>query len=169
MTIYLQENRSIRHKITFAEKVLAKHKENLLSDQEFYKKLESYKQEIERSWEIMRASGLTACCSLCGSRPPGGGCCGKGIEEWYDEYLILLNLLMEVPIQKERQDDTWCLFLSPTGCTLKARHHFCVNYICLNLQKMIDKDKLQLLSSQSGQELFLSWELEKILRSRVLS
>ncbi len=115
----------------------------------------------------MEELGLVTQCAVCATRVQGGGCCGAGIEDWYDEFVLLLNLLLGREIPKERPGEKDCLFLGPKGCRLLARHNFCVNYLCSRIPDLLSSEQLSELKAQSGRELFLCWELELILRNRL--
>ncbi len=159
---------SIEEKIALAEYLWEKHGKDLAVDSEINRLLGLYRKEISRSYELMEKLGVVTECAMCATEVPGGGCCGAGIEDWYDEFVLLLNLLLERKIPTERRlGKKDCLFLGPTGCQLFARHHFCINYLCSRITDLLSPAELTALRAQSGKELFLCWQLERLLRTQI--
>ena len=153
----------VEKNVHLARKLHAKYARILLEDGEFSVLLASYSTEIERSWALMEELGLPGLCSYCATKIQGGGCCGSHIATWYDPLVLLLNLLMSIEIQDKSYYADSCRFLGRDGCSLKARYHFCVNYLCTRIFQHLGEDDLLRLKSQSGRELFLSWRLELFL------
>jgi len=160
---------SIGEKIALARYLYEKHGRSLAADSKINRLLGLYGKEISRSYELMERLGVVTECAMCAIQVPGGSCCGAGIENWYDEFVLLINLLLGGKIPNERLGKKDCLFLGPTGCQLFARHHFCVNYLCLRITDLMSPAELSDLRAQSGKELFLCWELERILRIKLKS
>jgi hypothetical protein len=159
---------SIEEKIALAEYLWEKHGKDLAADSEIDRLLGLYRKEISKSYELMEKFGVVTECAICATQVPGGGCCGAGIEDWYDEFVLLLNLLLGRKIPSERLGgEKDCLFLGPTGCQLFARHHFCINYLCSRIIDLLSPAELTALRAQSGRELFLCWQLERILRTQI--
>jgi hypothetical protein len=165
-TLYSNEI-SIEEKIELARYLWKKYGKDLAADNEIVRLLELYRNETLKSYKLMEIFGVMNECAICATRIPDGGCCGAGIEDWYDEFLLLLNLLLKTKIPTERLGRKDCLFLGPEGCQLFARHHFCVNYLCSKITDLLSPEQLSDLRVQSGKELFLCWELELILRNRL--
>jgi hypothetical protein len=160
---------SIEEKIALAGYLWKEHGRGLTADSEIDRLLGLYRKEILRSYELMERLDVVTECAMCATQVPGGGCCGAGIENWYDEFVLLLNLLLGRKIPTERLGQKDCLFLGHTGCRLFARHHFCVNYLCSRITDLLGPAELSDLRAQSGKELFLCWELERILRTKLKS
>lgn len=158
---------SIEEKIALAEYLWERYGTYIAADREINQLLGLYRKVISRSHELMEKFGVIAGCATCATQIPGGGCCGAGIEDWYDEFVLLLNLLLERKIPTERLGEKDCLFLGPTGCQLFARHHFCINYLCSRITDLLSPEELTALSAQSGKEIFLCWQLERLLRTRL--
>ncbi len=157
----------IHTKIDRAYRLFDRIEQALRSDKEFSTLLDNYERSIDLSHKVMKELRLDRCCAFCATRIPGGGCCGKGIENWYDVYTLLLNLFLGVTIPTKRLGTNDCLFLGSGGCRLKARFHFCVNYLCSRITNRLDPQELLKLTAQSGTELFLAWQLESILRTKI--
>jgi hypothetical protein len=100
----------------------------------------------------MSGCGLVQACAECETLE-GGSCCGRGIEEHYDGYLLLINLLLGANLPTERRDSSSCFFLGPKGCELSARHVLCVNYLCRKATDRVDPRALALLREVEGVQL----------------
>lgn len=135
----------------------------VLADRELTRHLEDYDREIRSTRRLMGMLGTFSDCSDCAARTPGG-CCGAGIEDWYEIPLLLANLLLGYKIPRVRIHDSCCLFLGENGCRLHARHDICVNYLCDRIKKRLSPPDLQGLMTQAGRELFAGWQMERRLR-----
>jgi len=100
----------------------------------------------------MLDSGLVQACAEC-ENLEGGSCCGRGLEDHYDGYLLLINLLLGANLPAERWDPRSCYFLGPKGCVLSARHVLCVNYLCKKATDRIDSKALAHLRELEGVQL----------------
>jgi hypothetical protein len=129
--------------------------------------LEDLKAAIEQSWTLMKKLRVVEGCGTCATVKPGGGCCGAGIENWYDPYVLLMNLMLGREIPDQRPDKTSCLFLGPTGCRLIARFHFCIDYLCHDIKERLSQTDMEKLCAQNGREIYMGWQLENILRERL--
>ncbi len=160
------ESIEIEKNLEKARRLYVDHSRVMSMDKTFSSLLSAYGHEIENSRVLMTALGLPELCSYCATEIPGGGCCGSHIATWYDPIVLLLNLLMDVEIQDKSYYKNCCRFLGREGCTLKARYHFCVNYLCPRIYKALDEEAVSRLKAQSGAELFLGWKLECYLLDR---
>lgn len=154
----------IEGKIRRAEDLRATYGPAMRQDPAIASLLQLYSREISKTWRLMHELDVITDCARCAAQNPGGSCCGSGIENWYDEFVLLINLLLwrEIPVQ--RLEARNCLFLDTNGCKLLARHHFCVNYLCPHITTHLSPEAERSLRAQAGTELFLSWELERTLR-----
>jgi len=157
-------SKSIKEKIKTANKYYKSFSNKLKSNKKFCDLLNQYRNSIVKSNKIMRELGVIEICKNCSQNTPGGSCCGKGIEDWYDECLLLTNLLLGVKLNDKRIYPDGCLFLGPKGCTLLARHDFCINYLCFRIKDALTTLQLQTLTSTYGYEIYLYIEIEKILK-----
>lgn len=162
--VFLALDNKILKKIDIARSIFDKKGAELIKDQDLKILLTQYRDAIDVSSMVMKDFKLDIICKECALSVQGGGCCGKTIDEWYDYYLILINLLIGVTLPERRLDPEGCFFLGPEGCTLKARYHFCVNYLCYRITDRYKPEKIQRLTTQSGEELYLSWLIEIRLR-----
>lgn len=140
--------------------------DDLLGQKEIVDGLTMYRNAVSMTYEQMGRAGVIQACSLCAAGP-GGSCCFHGVEAWYDDVLLLINLLLGVPLPGKREVPDGCFFLGKKGCRLLARHAFCVNYLCPALNESLDPVERSKLVSIAGYELLCGWELERILRRRL--
>jgi len=140
----------------------------LLKDPDMVFLINRYRESIRNTQLIMKEVGVIEACSSCAGVKTSG-CCFSGVEDWYDAYLLLINLLLggEIPVKTDFQES--CLFVGEYGCKLMARHSFCVNFLCPDLLKGFGSGQRQMLSKVAGNELQTGWELEKALRKRIKS
>ncbi len=122
---------------------------------------------IKEAKAIMREIGMAEHCHRCDTEE-GGSCCGRGIEAYYDEPILLLNYLMGANLHVQRRDKNSCLFLSKDGCILIARHAMCVNYLCEKLTHLYSPQDLTPLRAVEGEELELTFKLCEDLRPFLL-
>jgi len=162
---YSGEDR-IRGKIAAAAEMMEKYGERLLACAGIVPSLERLRHEISETQRLMRDMGVVEDCAACAGRP-GGGCCGAGIEDWFDEVVLLMNLLLGRAIPSVRSEREGCLFLGPRGCLLLARNYFCVNYLCHHITSRLCRSDLAALEAQAGKEIFASWQVEKELQRRI--
>ena len=98
----------------------------------------------------------------------GGSCCGYGLENRYDGWLLLINLFMDVELPKTRRDPKSCFFLGEKGCLLEVRHVICINYICKKISRQIEPSKISVLREQEGLEInfvfLLHEQIKRVLR-----
>ena len=118
---------------------------------------------IDQSARTMREVGVTGACTACAGENENG-CCFRGVEEWYDVYLLLINLLFERALPLTYDFPEGCLFVGQSGCKLMAKHSFCLNYLCPTLTKGLAPVEQKRLSKAIGEEILAGWELEKALR-----
>jgi len=157
----------IRDKIRLSRQLYLRFRDELGSDSELSALFREYEGAVAASWQAMEETGIPEICLRCATvdpGPPKGGCCGRGVDDWYDPYLLLMNLLMGVDLADERTYPDCCIFLGSSGCTLKARFHFCVNYLCSRITDRLGPKALADLRACYGRELYLSWLIETRLR-----
>jgi len=153
----------IRDEIENATHLYRKYRAPILKDPIIAPLINRYKEILEKSSLVMEELGISAACASCAGRNTSG-CCFSGVEEWYDCYILLINLLLnaELPVKADFADS--CLFVGEKGCKLKARHSFCVNFMCPDLQKSLAPAGSHVLLNTIGMELQTGWELERYLR-----
>jgi hypothetical protein len=97
---------SIEHKVALAYHLYAKLGHIFLQDEEIRTRLLHLDECIETTWKEMVSSGVVRECTDC-ALSDGGSCCGAGMENKYDEVLLLINLLLgralcSQPSEKEK-------------------------------------------------------------------
>lgn len=120
-------------------------------------------EAAQRCKEMAANMGMSSICQRCDTQE-GGSCCGRGIENYYEEPLLLLNYLLGVSLDPKRRDKDSCLFLGENGCVLIARHTLCVNYLCERLLETYSPEELIPLKEAEGIELELTFRLCERLR-----
>jgi len=132
----------------------------LCREKGFLENLLRYRKYTSQTLEQMLCAGVVRACTVCGSGP-SGSCCFQGVEEWYDDVLLWINLLLGVELPDRRAIAGGCFFLGEKGCRLLARHAFCVNYLCPGLIDSLEASPKAEFLVVSGLELRWGWELEK--------
>ena len=142
----------IEDKISWAEDFYKRFGSEFFTDRTIVDLLDRLKREVQNTREEMNAAGIDDICREC-EQNEGGSCCGSGIENKYDGWLLLISLLLNVRLPKKRYDPKGCFFLGKTGCVLPARHVICVNYLCKKLTDRIDPRIIKSLRTKEGEEL----------------
>ncbi len=161
--ILVGPDHSIREKISCAKALYEIHGRELLRHEKVQTLLERYSRAIEETWEVMRDTGVTELCTRCATED-GGSCCGKGIEDKFDSVLLLINLLLGERLPETPWDESGCWFLGPRGCTIKARHTICVNYLCKRLTETLSREKIHRLQAAMVEETDLGFLLEERIK-----
>jgi len=157
----------IEDKIDWANHCYQRQGSQILEDKAVAELLEKIKTAIPASHSEMLKTGIVDLCMQC-EQDEGGSCCGYGMENKYDGWMLLMNLLLGIKLPKTRRDPKSCFFLGEKGCLLLARHVICINYICRNISDRIDSQKILALREKEGAEInlvfFLHERLKKTLR-----
>ncbi len=158
----------IQEKIEWADTCFNKYKKILLEDKKSSQLLDDFEKASSESFKEMHEIGLVNQCRQC-EEEEGGGCCGAGIENRYSGTLLLINRLMGVKLPSDRPDSKSCFFLGPKGCTLRARHVICINYICKKITDNIPEKNINHLRNKEGLEIeilfILNERIKTILRN----
>lgn len=154
--------RGVAKKIHLAKDLLKSHGEIFYKNKEMLSLLSELREAIEAT-EIERIqTGLASECAKCGSL--NKDCCGRGIELRYSVETLLINLLLGVNLPEFHHSMDSCYFLTPTGCCLKARDVFCVNYLCKRITDNLTPMKLGHLRELEGREATIIFRLEGIIK-----
>ena len=157
----------IEEKIAWAENCYERFGSKFSRDRTTVDLIDRLKMEVQSSHEERTAAGIVRLCREC-EQSEGGSCCGNGMENNYDGWLLLINFLLNVRLPKKRHDPKSCFFLGKEGCVLPARHAICVNYLCKKITDRIDPLALKALREKEGKELntlfFLHENVKKICR-----
>jgi hypothetical protein len=153
---------SIDSKIVLAHHLQANFGQALLQDEEVRSRLLHLDENIGATWKEMVSIGVVRECSDCAVKD--GSCCGAGMENSYDEVLLLINLLLGRTLPGRAYDATSCYFLGVNGCLLRAREVICVNYLCHRISRSIQKEKLIHLQKSAIKELDTLFKLENYIK-----
>jgi len=150
-------------KIGLAEDFYFLSRNELLKNQKISDLLEALRAAIRDSHGEMRERGIVKLCRQCDEKE-GGSCCGSGLEAYYNETLLLINLLLGVGLPKERAEPASCFFLSRHGCGLLARHVICINYLCKKITDHFHPRELASLREKEGVEVELLFRLNEEMK-----
>jgi hypothetical protein len=142
----------IEKKISKAERIYARFKDELLNDDEIRTLLDKLNSAIESTWRFMRELGITEICKECALET--GSCCKRWVEDRFDVATLLINLLLGVELPKKRYKEDGCFFVGEKGCRLKAREVICVTFLCDRILKHIGEKETE-LQTIAGE----SWKL----------
>ena len=160
-------NRPVKERIAWAESCFRGSGDLFLKDEKVAGLLSEFKSATKASRQKMDKIGVVALCREC-DQEEGGSCCGKGLENKYDAWLLLINRLLGVDLPKDRQQADGCFFLGEKGCTLMARHVICINYMCKKITNDIRPSALNALREMEGEEIeclfMLNEQVKRVLK-----
>ncbi len=157
-------NRPVMERISWAEVCFRESGAFLLKDEKIAALLSDFKLAANASRKQMTNSGVVALCREC-DQEEGGSCCGKGLEDRYDAWLLLINRLLGVDLPPERQQADGCFFLGEKGCLLKARHVICINYVCKKITSNVHPSVMTGLREAEGMEIESLFMLNEAVKS----
>ena len=141
----------IEEKIAWAQHCYQEFGDDLLKEKKLVDLLAHLKAAVVVSRREMALTGIIEICRRC-DQEEGGSCCGAGLENRYDGWLLLINLLLGVKLPKTRQETDSCFFLGKNGCLLMARHVICINYLCKKITDLIDPRVIIELREKESEE-----------------
>ena len=159
----------IQEKIRMAQDLFARWGKALREDRRIEALLEQLEQDLESSRQTMVDLEVVAACTDC-DQEEGKSCCaqGRGFEEKYDPYLLLMNLFLGVSLPDRPARPDGCYFLTRTGCCLKIRLFLCVDFLCPAILTRLSHKELVKLQTVSGHELttgFLVYDaIKRVIR-----
>jgi hypothetical protein len=159
----------VQEKIRMAHDLYARWGAVLREDRRIEALLEQLGQDLESSRQTMVDLGVVVACAEC-DQEAGESCCaqGRGFEEKYDPYLLLMNLFLRVSLPENQARPDGCYFLTRTGCLLKVRLFLCVDFLCPAILNHLSHKELVRLQTVSGHELttgFLVYDgIKRIIR-----
>ncbi len=141
----------IEEKIAWAQHCYQEFGDDLLKEKKLFDLLAHLKAAVVVSRREMALTGIVEICRRC-EMEEGGSCCGAGLENRYDGWLLLINLLLGVKLPKTRQQTDSCFLLGKNGCLLMARHVICINYLCKKITDLIDPRVIIELREKESEE-----------------
>jgi hypothetical protein len=159
----------IREKIRMAHDLLAQWGKSLREDRRMEAFLEQLEQDLESTRQTMVDLEVVASCTQC-DEEEGKSCCaqGRGFEEKFDPYLLLMNLLLGVLLPERPARPEGCYFLTRTGCCLQVRLFLCVDFLCPAILDRLSHEEVIRLQTVAGNELttgFLLYDaIKKVIR-----
>ena len=144
-----------------ARELLALHGQALARHPRIPGLLAAYRQAIDLTSQATISLGVPAFCIACALRD--GVCCFRGVERKYDQHLLLVNLLLGDRGDWAAGVGSSCFFCGAQGCTLLAKHSFCLNFYCAEIKQSLGPAAMSALNRQVGVELSCQWELERVL------
>ena len=161
-------NRPVKERIAWAESCFQGSGDLFLKDEKIAGLLPKFKSAVKASRQKMDKSGVVDLCREC-DQEEGGSCCGKGLENRYDAWLLLINRLLGVDLPGERHQADGCFFLGEKGCLLMARHVICINYMCKKITNNIQPSVLSALREVEGVEInclfMLNEQVKRVFRT----
>jgi hypothetical protein len=157
---------SIEEKIDWALRCHRRYGNRILDDHGVAELLHKLDGATVASREIMVGAGIVELCRHC-EQHEGGSCCAVGMEDRYDAYLLLINLLLGVGMPETRGDPRGCYFLGENGCVLRSRDVICVNYLCKKVEERVDQERLFELRQREGEELATLFVLHGVVKRLV--
>jgi hypothetical protein len=161
-------NRPVKERIAWAESCFQESGDLFLRDEKIAVLLSQFKSAVKVSRQEMNMTGVVALCREC-DQEEGGSCCGRGLENKYDGWLLLINRLLGVEPPRVRQQADGCFFLGEKGCLLVARHVICINYMCKKITKNNQPSALNTLREREGVEInclfMLNEQVKRVFRA----
>jgi hypothetical protein len=154
----------IEEKIAWARSHYERFGEAFLRERGIANLLENLRGAVAASRREMADTGIVEICRRC-DREEGGSCCGAGIENRYDVWLLLINLLLGVHLPEERRQPDACFLSGESGCLLVARHIICINYLCKNVTDQIDPCTITALREKEGIEVNVLFILHERIKT----
>jgi len=145
-------NRPVKERIAWSESCFQSSRDLFFEDEKIAGLLVEFESAVKVSRQEMNKTGVVALCREC-DQEEGGSCCGKGLENRYDAWLLLINRLLGVDLPRERHQPDGCFFLGEKGCLLMARHVICINYMCRKITNNIQPSVLNSLREVEGVEI----------------
>jgi hypothetical protein len=149
---------SIQDKIKSAQNLYLFWKDALGKQSHIKNLLADLERCIRASRESMLEFKIVEICKRC-DQEEGGSCCGAGMENKFDTFLLLVNLLLGVTLPEHHLRKESCYLLTDTGCVLKVRLVLCVDFLCDKILNRLSVEELLSLQKISGEELVTTFRL----------
>ena len=140
----------------------------ILNDPVVKRLINILKEKIDNRKRYMTMSGMIDICRKC-EEEDGGSCCGKGIEDRYDEFMLIINKLLGCELPEKRYKPDSCFFLRNNGCILAAPHVLCINYVCKKIEDNVSKNQIIRLRYIEGEMITIIFKLREYLMKLITS
>ena len=157
---------SIQDKIKLAQNLYLLWKDALRKQSHINNLLADLERCIRVSRESMLDLRIVEICKRC-DEEEGGSCCGAGMENKFDTFLLLVNLLLGVTLPERHLRTESCYLLTDKGCTLKLRLVLCVDFLCDKILNELSVEELLSLQKISGEELVIGFRLYDAIKKFV--
>lgn len=157
---------AIAGELRAARALMAAHGPALAADPALAGLLADCRHQSRATWAAFDELGVSAACSACAARTPGG-CCFPEVGLNHQRLTLLANLLLGVEPPERLAVPGSCHFVGPTGCRLTVRDSFCINYFCPGLERTLGPAALARLLAQAGRENLAVANLEQALARRL--
>ena len=138
-----------------------------MQDGEVYALLGRLDLHIEATQNAMVRTGIGKECADCAGEGEGT-CCGVRTGYKYGGILLLINLLLGKTLPTEPADINLCHFLTKQGCSLRARHVICVNFVCQRLRDVIPHTVLCNVQAIAAREIDTLFVLEECIKKKMV-
>ena len=149
---------SIQDKIKLAQNLYVSWQDALRKQLHINKLLAELEKCIKSSRESMMDLRIIEICKCCDEKE-GGSCCGAGMENKFDTYLLLVNLLLGVSLPEYHVRTDSCYLLTDKGCILKMRLVLCIDFLCDKILNALSVEEHLRLQKISGEELVVGFRL----------
>jgi hypothetical protein len=149
---------SIQKKIKLAQNLYILWRDALGKQSQINNLLADLERCISVSREYMLEFRIIEICKRCDEKE-GGSCCGSGMENKFDAYLLLVNLLLGVSLPEYHLRTDSCYLLTDKGCILKVRLLLCIDFLCDKIMDALSVKEYLSLQKISGEELVAAFKL----------
>jgi len=137
-----------------------------LQDREVCSLLSELDRQIEMTQSAMIKAGIVMECADC-AMDDQGTCCGVRTGYKSGSVLLLINLLLGRTLPPVPAYAYHCHFLGERGCTLRARHVICVNFVCQRLKDVFPLSVLCNVQEIAGREIDALFVLEECIKKKI--
>ena len=159
----LDEGSSIEDKIKTARHLYDLWSDQLKREPHILQLIGKLERCLENSRAAMLELGIVETCKHC-DEEEGGSCCGAGLENKFDTFLLLMNLLLDVSLPEGHRRPDSCYLLTDKGCRLKVRLVLCVDFLCPKILNTMSQGDLIRLQEVSGDELTTGFVLYDVIK-----
>ena len=149
---------SIQEKIKLAQNLYVSWQDALRRQFHINNLLADLERCIKSSRESIMDLRIIEICKCC-DKKEGGSCCGAGMENKFDTYLLLVNLLLGVSLPECHARTDSCYLLTDKGSILKMRLVLCIDFLCDKILNALSVEEHLRLQKISGEELVVAFRL----------